>query len=110
MNRDGSQVPFLPEVTASLGFRYDITEKIYLQSSVRSIGTTYYDAANTSNFKQGSYQIWDAEIGYRTENWNAAVFGRNMLDEEYYTFMNDAIVAGSPGDPGMVGVRVGLEF
>ena len=110
VNRDGSQVPFLPEVTASLGFRYDITEKIYLQSSVRSIGTTYYDAANTSNFKQGSYQIWDAEIGYRTENWNAAVFGRNMLDEEYYTFMNDAIAAGSPGDPGMVGVRVGLEF
>jgi len=110
VNRDGSQVPFLPEVTASLGFRYDVTEKIYLQSSVRSIGTTYYNAANTSNFKQGSYQIWDAEIGYRAENWNAAVFGRNMLDEEYYTFINDAIVAGSPGDPGMVGVRVGLEF
>lgn len=110
VSRDGNQVPFLPEVTASLGFRYDVTEKIYLQSSVRSIGAAYYDAANTSNFKQGSYQIWDAEIGYRAENWNAAVFGRNMLDEEYYTFINDAIVAGSPGDPGMVGVRVGLEF
>ena len=110
VNRDGSQVPFLPEFTAAVGFRYDVTEKIYLQSSVRSIGTTYYDAANTSSFKQGSYQIWDAEIGYRTENWNAALFGRNMLDEEYYSFMNDAIAAGSPGDPGMVGVRVGLEF
>lgn len=110
VSRDGNQVPFLPEVTASLGFRYDVTEKIYLQSSVRSIGAAYYDAANTSNFKQGSYQIWDAEIGYRAENWNAAVFGRNMLDEEYYTFINDTIAAGSPGDPGMVGVRVGLEF
>ena len=110
VNRDGSQVPFLPEFTAALGFRLDVTEKIYLQSSVRSIGTTFYDAANTSSFKQGSYQVWDAEIGYRAENWNAAVFGRNMLDEEYYSFINDAIAAGSPGDPGMVGVRVGLEF
>ncbi|MDB4730794.1 TonB-dependent receptor [Akkermansiaceae bacterium] len=110
VNRDGSQVPFLPEFTAAVGFRYDVTEKIYLQSSVRSIGTTYYDAANSANFKQGSYQIWDAEIGYTGDGWNAAVFGRNMLDEEYYTFINDAIAAGSPGDPGMVGVRVGLEF
>ena len=110
VDRDGSQVPFLPEFTAAVGFRYDVTEKIYLQSSVRSIGTTYYDAANTSSFKQGSYQVWDAELGYRAENWNGAVFGRNMLDEEYYSFMNDAITAGSPGDPGMVGVRVGLEF
>ena len=110
VDRDGSQVPFLPEFTAAVGFRYDVTEKIYLQSSVRSIGTTYHDAANSANFKQGSYQVWDAEIGYRAENWNAAVFGRNMLDEEYYSYMNDAIAAGSPGDPGMVGVRVGLEF
>ena len=110
VNRDGSQVPFLPEFTAAVGFRYDVTEKIYLQSSVRSIGTTYYDAANSANFKQGSYQIWDAEIGYTGDGWNAAIFGRNMLDEEYYSFINDAIAAGSPGDPGMVGVRVGLEF
>ena len=110
IDRNGNQVPFLPEFTAAVGFRYDVTEKIYLQSSVRSIGTTYYDAANSANFKQGSYEIWDAEIGYRAENWNAAIFGRNMLDEEYYSFINDAIAAGSPGDPGMVGVRVGLEF
>ena len=110
VNHDGSQVPFLPEFTAAVGFRYDVTEKIYLQSSVRSIGATYYDAANSANFKQGSYQIWDAEIGYTGDGWNAAIFGRNMLDEEYYSFINDAIAAGSPGDPGMVGVRVGLEF
>ena len=110
VNRDGSQVPFLPEFTAAVGFRYDVTEKIYLQSSVRSVGSTYYNAANSANFKQGSYEIWDAEIGYTGDGWNAAVFGRNMLDEEYYSFINDAIAAGSPGDPGMVGVRVGLEF
>jgi len=110
VSRDGNKVPFLPEFTAAVGFRYDFTERFYLQSSVRSIGTTYYNAANTSSLKQGSYQIWDAEIGYNGDGWNAAVFGRNMLDEEYYTFMNDAIAAGSPGDPGMVGVRVGLEF
>lgn len=110
VNRDGSQVPFLPEFTAAVGFRYDFTERFYLQSSVRSVGTTYYSAANTEDFKQGSYEIWDAEIGYNGDGWNTAIFGRNMLDEEYYTFINDAIAAGSPGDPGMVGVRVGLEF
>jgi len=110
IDRNGNQVPFLPEFTAAVGFRYDFTERFYLQSSVRSVGTTYYSAANTEDFKQGSYEIWDAEIGYNGDGWNTAIFGRNMLDEEYYTFINDAIAAGSPGDPGMVGVRVGLEF
>lgn len=107
---DGNDVPFLPEFTAGLGLRYDFPNGFYAQTGVRAVGATYYDEANSRNFKQGSYEVWDAQIGYEAENWNAAVFARNLFDEDYYTFMNNQISAGTPGDPQVFGVRVGLEF
>ena len=109
-NLSGNDVPFLPEFTASLGLRYDFADGFFAQTSVRAVGATYYDEGNNSDFKQGSYQVWDAQLGYEAENWNAVVFARNLLDEEYYTFLNNQIAAGSPGDPQVFGVRVGVEF
>lgn len=106
----GNDVPFLPEFTASLGLRYDFGCGFHAQTAVRAVGATYYDEANSSDFRQGTYRVWDAQIGYEAENWNAAVFARNLFDEEYYTFMNNQIAAGAPGDPQIFGVRVGIEF
>lgn len=107
---DGNNVPYLPEFTASLGLRYDFAGGFFAQTAVRVVGTTYYDEANNSDFKQDSYQVWDAQLGYEAENWSAAIFARNILDEEYYTFMNNQIAAGAPGDPQVLGVRVGIDF
>ena len=107
---DGNEVPFLPAFTAGLGLRYDFEGGFFVQTGLRSVGATYYDEANSRNFKQGSYEVWDAQIGYEAESWNAVVFARNLFDEDYYTFMNKQISAGTPGDPQIFGVRVGLEF
>ncbi|MGJ8697774.1 MAG: TonB-dependent receptor [Verrucomicrobiaceae bacterium] len=109
-NLSGNRVPFIPELTASLGFRYDIGNGFYVSSALRVVGSTQFDDFESPQFEQSSYQLVDAEIGYEAENWNAVVFGRNILDEGYYSFMNPQISAGAPGDPGMVGVRVGVEF
>ena len=35
---------------------------------------------------------------------------RNLMDEEYYTFINPQIAAGSPGDPQQFGIRVRTTF
>lgn len=107
---DGNKVPYLPEFTASLGLRYDFANGFYAQTAIRVVGTTYYNEVNDSDFKQGTYEVWDAQLGYQAENWNAAIFARNLLDEEYYTFINDQIAAGAPGDPQLFGVRFGLQF
>lgn len=107
---EGNAVPFVPEFTGSLGARYDFPRGYYVQTSVRMTGPTYFDEANNNAFRQGSYACWDAEIGYATKNYSLAVFGRNMLDERYYTFINPQINAGAPGDPQMFGVRASLDF
>ena len=107
---DGNQVPFVPEYTGSTGIRYDFECGFYAQTSVRFSGSTSFDAANTGAFSQDAYIVWDAEIGYAWENVSVALYGRNLLDEQYYTFINPQIYAGAPGDPQVFGVRVRSMF
>jgi iron complex outermembrane receptor protein len=107
---DGNNVPYIPEFSAGGGFRYDFAGGFFVQSSLRATGTTYFDDANSSVFSQKDYYVWDAEVGYQNETVRVAVYGRNLLDEEYYTFINDQVFAGTPGDPQLFGVRVDLAF
>jgi len=106
----GKAVPFVPAFTGSLGARYDLPQGFYVQSAVRMTGTTYFEETNDDRYRQGSYLCWDAEIGYAMEHFSVALYGRNMLDRGYYTYINNLIGAGSPGDPQIFGVRATLEF
>ena len=110
VNFNGKEVPFVPEYTGSAGVRYDFDNGFFAQTSVRVSGSTSFDAANTGTFTQDAYAIWDAEIGYATERFTIALFGRNLLDEEYYSFINPQIAAGSPGDPQLLGLRLRTMF
>ncbi len=107
---NGKEVPFVPEYTGSAGVRYDFENGFYGQTSVRVSGPTRFDAANTGLFTQDAYVLWDAEIGYATEHFSIALFGRNLLEEEYYSFINPQIAAGSPGDPQLFGLRLRTMF
>jgi iron complex outermembrane receptor protein len=109
-NFNGKEVPFVPEYTGSAGVRYDFDNGFFAQTSVRVSGSTSFDAANTGTFTQDAYALWDAEIGYATERFTIALFGRNLLDEEYYSFINPQIQAGSPGDPQLLGLRLRTMF
>ena len=107
---NGNTVPFVPEYTGSIGIRYQFPCGFYAQAAARLVGRTHYDAANTPGFTQGSYVTCDAEIGYLTEHFSVALYGTNLFDESYYSFINPQIRAGSPGDPRMFGVRVRAAF
>jgi iron complex outermembrane receptor protein len=106
----GNDVPFLPEFTAGMVVRYDFENGFFAQTGLRAVGATFFDETNNSDYRQGSYEVLDAQLGYQGDSWNAAIFARNLLDEDYYNFMNNSISAGVAGDPEMYGVRIGLEF
>lgn len=110
VSRDGNAVPYVPEFSGSLGVRYDFPRGFYAQTSLRVNGPTYFDDANTRNFRQNAYLVWDAEVGYARDRYSIALFGRNLSDEMYYTFINGGIGAGSPGDPQVFGVRAAVTF
>ena len=110
IDRGGNTVPFIPEFTASVGFRYDLPGGFFVGSSIRGTRDTYYDAANTEIFSEDGYLVWDAQVGYERDNWAVTVYGRNLLEEDYYTFINPQIAGGTPGDPQLFGVRVDLDI
>ena len=107
---DGNTVPFTPDFTAAGGFRYDLPCGWFVGSTARMIGETYYDAANSSEFRQDDYVVVDAQFGYERDDLRVTLYGRNLCDEGYYNFINDQIYAGSPGDPQVFGVKVDLSF
>lgn len=110
MRRDGNAVPFVPEFTGSLAGRYEFGGGFYAQTGLRVNGPTYFDAANNDAFRQDPYLVWDAEVGYAHGAFAVALFGRNLADKEYYTFINPEIRAGAPGDPQTFGVRAEWSF
>jgi iron complex outermembrane receptor protein len=106
----GNAVPFVPEFTSSLGVHYDFGNGFYAQTALRGIGKTHFDSSETPLFTENSYALWDAEVGYRANGYSLSLYGRNVLDEEYYSFIDSNIFAGAPGDPQVVGVRATVEF
>jgi iron complex outermembrane receptor protein len=110
VSRDGNAVPYVPEFSGCLGLRYDFPKGFYAQTSLRANGPTYFNDANNSAFRQGAYLVWDAEIGYAHDRFSIALYGRNLTDKEYYTFINPEIQAGAPGDPQVFGIRATLTF
>lgn len=108
--RDDNKVPFVPEFTGSLAGRYEFGGGFYAQTALRVNGPTYFDAANTDAFRQNAFLVWDAEVGYARGPFAVALFGRNLADKDYYTFINPEIRAGTPGDPQVFGVRAEWMF
>ncbi len=50
----------------------------------------FFDVVNQDIAQEDSYTVWNARLGYRSasDNWEVAVWGKNITDEEYrvYTF------------------------
>lgn len=106
----GNFVPFIPKYTLRMGVRCELENGFFGSSSYTSFGQTYFDERNQPSFSQSSYGFWDAQIGYRAENFSVAVFGLNLNDELFYQFINPEIQAGSPGAPRRFGLRLDLIY
>ena len=106
----GLEVPFTPEYTIRGSARYSFENGFFLQGTFRSIGETFFDESNAGLFREGGYEVYDAQIGFRNEQFTVVVYGENLGDEFYYTFINPQIFAGTPGDPESYGVRLDWRF
>ncbi len=109
-NLSGLEVPFTPKYTMRGSARYRFDNGLFLQGTFRSIGETFFDEPNSALFRQGSYEVYDAQVGFQTERFTIVVYGENLGDEQYYSFINPQIFAGTPGDPEAFGVRLDLRY
>jgi iron complex outermembrane receptor protein len=109
-NLDGVTPPFVPEFDALAALDFHLESGFFARVDYNVTGNTRFDDLNREAFQQDTFGLLSASIGWRGKNWNVALYGTNLTQEEYYTIMNPEIRTGAVGLPREFGVRVGLRF
>ena len=82
-----------------------------------SYRSSYYsDASDSEYLKIDSYTLLNLRAGFRSDsNWEAFLFVKNALDEEYFQFLSfessrSGLVVGNPGDPRTIGFTLRASY
>ena len=59
-----------------------------------------------------TYQIYNAKIGYEGSNWDIYLYGKNLLDKEYFSFgrVNSSGIMANVGEPRVFGAVASIRF
>ena len=110
----GNEAPFVPEFDFVVGGTWQCDSGLFCRLEYRRVGDTHFTDTNMSRFRQQAYDLVNAQVGYRRDNYVFSVFGTNLTDEEYYTNANPGISApaggGAVGAPMEVGAKITIEF
>lgn len=114
-NYDGNTINFVPEFTLNAGVQYRCATGLFARVEVLAVGDYYFDEANTRS--QSAYPLLNAKLGWESKHFAVYLFGRNLLDEEYYNNAinfrqppNQDFFVGTPGDPLTVGFEIVGKF
>ena len=115
-----SDIPFVPEIDASLAVTYRHPSGFFARVEVQHQGRSYFDDAFDPNtrtrvpdgrrFQEPGYTLLNAAIGYESDGFELSVIGRNLTDEVYYQNIISNIRGGTVGPPTVIGVRARYSF
>ncbi len=129
----GTPTAYSPKIQANLRTRYDFKIGEYgafWQVGVVHVGSMYNNTntdpsvngddptklanINTTlfRFKQDAYTTADLSFGFSKDQWNVAIFGQNITNENASTFTSTAqfVKTEVPLRPRVLGVRMGMKF
>lgn len=103
----GDRFPNAPRYSYGLALSWQPASGWRLGASATRQGST--SVYGNTAIKSPGYTQVDAMAGYYRPDWQVSVFGKNLLDEDYYVrAMNNGMVV--PGAPRTLGLRLGLSF
>lgn len=105
---NGKTPPNVPETTANLWLRYDVTARLQTRLGLRYVGRTYSDNAN--QFRVPGYAVVDGGISFAvTKNVAANLRVYNLFDKDYATttYNDEQWLLGRPRS---VDVSVNVRF
>ena len=96
----GNDVPMAPEYTFNLGgqFTTSLTAglELFARADLNGVGKTWFSTvqdntvptlfglpADFSRMQRDAFELVDARVGLRGENWTATLWARNLFDKEY---------------------------
>ena len=113
LNFEGNSFPFAPEVTANIGFDYEGDGPVFGGLDISYQGSSYSDQENSPENENGERTLVNGRVGYKvSDNIRLSLIGRNLFDEDYYTFQNRDGLGGFSriGDPRVVSIRLDADF
>lgn len=116
----GNKLINTPEMTAGLSGQYRWPVGAFGLYGVAHVdyiytGTHYFDPENV--LKQEGYGLVNARLGIENERFSAALFAKNLFDQDYRTFgyrdyagtfLSTEVAAAGPSR--LIGVTVGVKF
>jgi iron complex outermembrane receptor protein len=115
-----NQLALSPEVTFSGLVNYEIPLTpglaLAVQPSFSYRSSQFFSADNNPLLQQDGYWLFDARIALLSEDgrWEAALFGRNLADEEYINYavyLSDfGFIEQFRGEPRMFGAELRLQY
>ena len=115
-NLTGKDLPGLPKWSGSLGGEYveptpigRIDGDAFLRADATARSRVFGDATDSAYTVIQGYALVNASVGYRTPNWEMALFVRNLFDKDYLQNVtvqagNSGLIVGTPNDPRMSGI------
>lgn len=80
---DGRDLAHGPNYQFFTGAEYALTANLVLRLEVEGKDAFYF--SNSHNEKSTAYELVNARLTYRGDNWDLSLWGRNLADEDYYT-------------------------
>jgi iron complex outermembrane receptor protein len=80
-NLEGREAAHAPDYTYSASIDYALTQYVAMQLGVEGKDEFFYSEGH--NFKSKSYQLVNARLTYQYDNYEIALYGKNITDEEY---------------------------
>ncbi|SEA15375.1 TonB-dependent receptor [Microbulbifer marinus] len=80
---DGRQVAHAPSYQFFTGTEISLLPYLILRLEVEGKDEFYF--SNSHDEKSTAYELLNARLTYRGDNWDVALWGRNLTDEDYYT-------------------------
>ncbi|RLV58493.1 TonB-dependent receptor [Parashewanella curva] len=77
----GRELAHAPKFTNSLGATYRADSGIFVNLNTSGKSKFFYSDSNDSKSK--GYQIFNARVGYETDDWGVYLWGRNLFDKKY---------------------------
>ncbi len=97
---------FAPKYTYGLGVKYRDISGIYSSIDIKGYGDMYIDKAN--KFKEDSYELVDAKIGYETDDYDIYLYGKNIFNKvyDYEGYFDEQYLS----DPREIGIQLAYRF
>ncbi|NOQ30095.1 MAG: TonB-dependent receptor [Helicobacteraceae bacterium] len=107
---DGKTLIDVPDMTASLGAKYNLNKNFYVRSDLKYMGERYYNIQNTA--KEDGYTLTAIAAGFEKNSWKYELYADNVFDTRYVDFMiytptNNYYHFGAPR---VIGVKVSGSF